>query len=72
LSEFADSLKKADYVYLCDIFGSARENIGKLSIEDLREKIPQAQLIEEEDTSVLKTHEDAILIFMGAGDIQKY
>ena len=72
LSEFADSLKKADYVYLCDIFGSARENIGKLSIEDLREKIPQAQLIEEEDTSVLKAHEDAILIFMGAGDIQKY
>lgn len=72
LSEFADSLKKADYVYLCDIFGSARENIGKLSIEDLREKIPQAQLIEEEETSVLKTHENAILVFMGAGDIQKY
>ncbi|BBP91618.1 hypothetical protein BsIDN1_52360 [Bacillus safensis] len=37
-----------------------------------KKKIPQAQLIEEEDTSVLKTHEDAILIFMGAGDIQKY
>ncbi|MEN2454005.1 UDP-N-acetylmuramate--L-alanine ligase, partial [Bacillus sp. JR_15] len=72
LSEFADSLKKADYVYLCDIFGSARENIGKLSIEDLREKIPQAQLIAEEDTSVLKAHKDGILVFMGAGDIQKY
>jgi UDP-N-acetylmuramate--alanine ligase len=72
LTEFADSLQKADYVYLCDIFGSARENIGKLSIESLREKIDNAQLIEEEDTSVLKKHEGAVLVFMGAGDIQKY
>ncbi|MGG3887790.1 UDP-N-acetylmuramate--L-alanine ligase [Metabacillus fastidiosus] len=72
LNEFADSLQKADYVYLCDIFGSARENFGNLSIHNLLEKIDNASLIDEKDTSVLKAHENAVLVFMGAGDIQKY
>ncbi|MFC0270333.1 UDP-N-acetylmuramate--L-alanine ligase [Metabacillus herbersteinensis] len=72
LEEFADSLLRADYVYLCDIFGSARENVGKLSIENLKDKIHNASLISEEDTSILKRHENAVLVFMGAGDIQKY
>ncbi|MGG3800070.1 UDP-N-acetylmuramate--L-alanine ligase [Metabacillus fastidiosus] len=72
LNEFADSLQKADYVYLCDIFGSARENFGNLSINNLLEKIDNASLIDEKDTSVLKAHENAVLVFMGAGDIQKY
>ncbi|MFT0802050.1 UDP-N-acetylmuramate--L-alanine ligase [Bacillus swezeyi] len=72
LNEFAESLKKADYVYLCDIFGSARENAGKLTIGDLQERIGQAKLIDENDTSILKEHENGVLIFMGAGDIQKY
>ncbi|USK27662.1 UDP-N-acetylmuramate--L-alanine ligase [Metabacillus hrfriensis] len=72
LDEFADSLQKADTVYLCDIFGSARENIGKLSIQDLQNKIDRASLIDEEETAVLKQHENGVLVFMGAGDIQKY
>ncbi|MCP3762453.1 UDP-N-acetylmuramate--L-alanine ligase [Domibacillus sp. A3M-37] len=72
LDEFADSLNKADAVYLCDIFGSARENHGKLTIEDLQEKIPGARLIKEDSTEVLKEHQNSVLIFMGAGDIQKF
>ncbi|QPC47263.1 UDP-N-acetylmuramate--L-alanine ligase [Mangrovibacillus cuniculi] len=72
LQEFADSLNGADQVYLCDIFGSARENHGKLSIKDLQEKIPGAELLEEEETAVLQKHETGVLIFMGAGDIQKF
>jgi UDP-N-acetylmuramate--alanine ligase len=72
LQEFADSLKLADKVYLCDIFGSARENQGELTIEDLREKIDHAALITEENIEILKQHSDAVLIFMGAGDIQKF
>lgn len=72
LDEFADSLQKADYIYLCDIFGSARENAGKLTIDHLLEKINNSHLIIEEDTSVLKQHENAVIVFMGAGDIQKY
>ncbi|WP_449537282.1 UDP-N-acetylmuramate--L-alanine ligase [Ferdinandcohnia sp. Marseille-Q9671] len=72
LDDFAESLAKADRVYLCDIFGSARENKGELSIDDLRGKIPGAELITEDNTSILKTHENSVLIFMGAGDIQKF
>ncbi|KGX89404.1 UDP-N-acetylmuramate--alanine ligase [Pontibacillus halophilus JSM 076056 = DSM 19796] len=72
LQEFADSLGEADYVYLCDIFGSAREESGKLSIHDLQEKIDQSYILNLDETSVLKQYEDAVLIFMGAGDIQKF
>lgn len=72
LDEFASSLLKADQVYLCDIFGSARENKGDLSIHDLQSKIPGAKLIDEENTSLLKMHQNSILVFMGAGDIQKF
>ncbi|MTH55640.1 UDP-N-acetylmuramate--L-alanine ligase [Bacillus mangrovi] len=72
MDEFADSLNKADCVYLCDIFGSARENAGKLSINDLIAKIDRSSLIEESEMDVLKKHENGVLVFMGAGDIQKY
>ncbi|TDL34283.1 UDP-N-acetylmuramate--L-alanine ligase [Jeotgalibacillus sp. S-D1] len=72
LDEFADCLKKADHVYLCDIFGSARENHGKLTIQDLQKKIEDATLLSAEDPSRLSRHSDAVLIFMGAGDIQKF
>lgn len=72
LEEFAGSLRLADRVYLCEIFGSARENHGKLSIKDLQEKIPGAEIISEDRTSILKEYEGSVIIFMGAGDIQKY
>ncbi|OZI12777.1 UDP-N-acetylmuramate--L-alanine ligase [Bacillaceae bacterium SAS-127] len=72
LADFADSLSGADAVYLCDIFGSARENHGKLSIEDLQQKISGAKLIKEETITSLNTHQGSVLIFMGAGDIQKF
>ena len=72
IDQFADSLNLADKVYLCDIFGSVRENQGKLSIKDLQEKISGAELIKEDATDVLRKHENSIIIFMGAGDIQKY
>ncbi|MGK0575581.1 UDP-N-acetylmuramate--L-alanine ligase [Macrococcus capreoli] len=71
LQDFADSLKVADQVYLCDIFGSAREASGELTIKDLQVLIPNAALINEESVSQLKVHEDGVIIFMGAGDIQK-
>ena len=72
LDEFAEALNLADKVYLCEIFGSAREHQGKLSISDLLEKIPGAELISEEGTSVLKQHDSGVILFMGAGDIQKF
>ncbi len=72
LDDFAESLNKADKVYLCDIFGSARENHGKLTITDLQDRILSSEIIKEEDTSALKQHENSVILFMGAGDIQKF
>jgi UDP-N-acetylmuramate--alanine ligase len=72
LDDFAESLCLADKTYLCEIFGSAREKQGKLSIHDLQDKIDNAELLSEENTSVLKEHDNSVIIFMGAGDIQKF
>jgi UDP-N-acetylmuramate--alanine ligase len=72
LGEFAESLGSADAVYLCDIFGSARENIGNLTIEHLQELIPDSRLITVENIDCLLDHKNSVLLFMGAGDIQKY
>ncbi|WP_342505467.1 UDP-N-acetylmuramate--L-alanine ligase [Sporosarcina sp. FSL K6-2383] len=72
LTEFAASLAPADHVYLCDIFGSAREKSGDLTIKDLVNKIPGAKHLELDDIQVLDVHERAVYLFMGAGDVQKY
>ncbi len=72
LEDFAESLSLADKTYLCEIFGSARENHGKLSIKDLQERIVGAEIILEENTSVLKQYDHCVILFMGAGDVQKF
>jgi len=70
--EFVESLRKADHVFLCEIFGSARENHGKLSIKDLNAAIKGSQILDEKDPSSLAEFGDSVILFMGAGDIQKY
>ncbi|WP_462411285.1 UDP-N-acetylmuramate--L-alanine ligase [Neobacillus sp. Marseille-QA0830] len=72
LDNFAESLSLADKAYLCEIFGSAREKQGKLTIKDLQDKIAGAEILSEESTDVLKQYENSVIIFMGAGDIQKF
>jgi UDP-N-acetylmuramate--alanine ligase len=72
LQQFADSLQLADMVYLCDIFGSAREKSGTLSIKDLQSKIDGAAILELGHTDILKELDNSVLIFMGAGDVHKY
>jgi UDP-N-acetylmuramate--alanine ligase len=72
LQQFADSLKDADKTYLSDIFGSAREQIGTLTIHDLAKLIDDSEVITEETIDKLATHEHAVFLFMGAGDIQKF
>ncbi|EGQ4411685.1 TPA: UDP-N-acetylmuramate--L-alanine ligase [Staphylococcus pseudintermedius] len=71
LQEFADVLNLADQTYLCDIFGSIRENQGELSINDLLKLVDGAHLIDENSVEQLQKHDNAVLLFMGAGDIQK-
>ena len=46
LDEFADALSKPDHVFLCEIFGSIRENTGKLTIQDLINRIDGSALID--------------------------
>ena len=73
LDEFAESLDLADAVYLCDIFGSARESKGDVKIEDLGAKIHKGgTVITEENVSPLLDYQEAVVIFMGAGDVQKF
>lgn len=73
LGEFAESLDLADAVYLCEIFNSAREAEGNVSISDLFEKTTKGQdILNEEDLSPLLDHKGDVIIFMGAGDITKY
>lgn len=72
LKEFADSLNLADHVYLCDIFGSAREDNGNLTIDDLQELVPGSTVLDISETDVLQQYANDVLIFMGAGDIQKF
>ncbi|MGO1758706.1 MAG: glutamate ligase domain-containing protein, partial [Mammaliicoccus vitulinus] len=71
LNEFADSLNLADKVYLCDIFGSIREQQGELTIQDLKALSPNSDLISEDTVSQLQKHTNGVILFMGAGDIQK-
>src|SRR5699024_256877 len=72
LQGFADSLELADHVYLCDIFGSARENDGQLTIDDLQNRIPDSSILQISNVDILLNYPECVLIFMGAGDIQKF
>lgn len=73
LDEFAEVLGLADKVYLCDIFASARESEGDITIEDLAEKIDgQVTILDKDDMSPLLDHDNAVRVFMGAGDIPTY
>jgi UDP-N-acetylmuramate--alanine ligase len=75
LSEFAESLGQADSVYLSEIFTSAREQSGEVDIQTLFDKLDEdkaAGVLAEEDVSPLLEHKGDVVVFMGAGDIQKY
>lgn len=72
LREFAMNLALADKVYLCDIFGSAREQDGSVSIYDLINLTPKSNHLSLETMTQLQGYEDKVLLFMGAGDIERY
>lgn len=72
LDEFASVLSTADHVFLFDIFGSAREESGNISISDLANKITKpVKVLEKEQFSDLFEFHNAVIAFMGAGDIDK-
>lgn len=71
-TEFANALKLADHVYLTEIFGSARESGSNIDINYLLDANEDFGLITLDDVSKLKQYENGVLVFMGAGDIEKY
>lgn len=71
LDEFVVSLSKADTVYLLDIFGSARENVGDITSADIVAQIPNGHILEKTKLDVLKDIENSIIVFMGAGNINE-
>lgn len=73
LDDFAEALDLADAVYLCDIFASAREKSGDIQIDALTERISKGgEVLSETNLSPLLQYKDAVVIFMGAGDVQKF
>ncbi|GLB46744.1 UDP-N-acetylmuramate--L-alanine ligase [Philodulcilactobacillus myokoensis] len=73
LDQFAQSLSKADEVYVTKIYSSPREKSGKVSSQDLVNKITKnSHLIKGEDMKPLLQYHNEVVVFMGAGDIQKY
>lgn len=74
LDEFAGALNEADAVYLAQIYGSAREvDNGDVKVEDLAVKIDRpSAVVTVENVSPLLNHDNAVYVFMGAGDIQLY
>lgn len=73
MDDFAKSLDLADKVYLTDIFGSIREKQGNITSADLGNKISKGgEVLKLEDMSPLLDFDNAVVVFMGAGDVQKY
>ena len=71
--EFAKSLEAADKVFLANIFGSAREQAGAVTSAEIGAEISKfGGIIAEDNMSLLMPFENAVMVFMGAGDIEKY
>lgn len=72
LQEFGKVLSAADDVFVTPIFGSIREHSGKVSRRDLEALIPGSHDIDMKSLSQLFEFHNAVVIFMGAGDIEKF
>ncbi|HJF54135.1 MAG TPA: UDP-N-acetylmuramate--L-alanine ligase [Limosilactobacillus coleohominis] len=72
LKEFGQALSKADQTFVTPIFGSIRENAGHVSSADLEQLIPDSEDIDMKTMNKLLNYHDAVVVFMGAGDIEKY
>lgn len=72
LTDFGKVLSTADDVFVTPIFGSIREHSGKVSRQDLEDLIPGSCDIDMDSLNQLFQFHNAVVIFMGAGDIEKY
>lgn len=72
LKGFGQALSKADQTFVTPIFGSIRENAGHVSSADLEQLIPGSEDIDMKTMNKLLNYHHAVVVFMGAGDIEKY
>ncbi|WP_295746908.1 UDP-N-acetylmuramate--L-alanine ligase [uncultured Limosilactobacillus sp.] len=72
LQDFGKVLSTADDVFVTPIFGSIREHSGKVSRQDLEDLVPGSHDIDMQSLGQLFDFHNAVVIFMGAGDIEKY
>lgn len=73
LKDFAEALSLADKVYLREIFSSARESQKTISVDDLAKFVKDCEVINDNGyIKTLKSYKNSVIIFMGAGDIDKY
>lgn len=70
MDEFAEVLSVSDQVILAEIFGSARESSGEISIDDLADKINRIDENLVIDVGDITGDEEKVVIAMlGAGDV---
>ena len=70
--DFEEILRDVDKAYITPIYASARESNGDISSEDLTANIPGSEVIDLDNIDDLTKHKNAVVVFMGAGDIPKY
>ena len=70
--DFAEILRDVDKAYVTPIYASAREANGDISSSDLVAKIPSSEVIDLDNIADLAQNRNSVIVFMGAGDIQKY
>ena len=70
--DFEKILRDVDKAYVTPIYASAREASGDISSNDLVAKIPGSEVIDLDNIADLAQNENSVIVFMGAGDIQKY
>ena len=70
--DFEKILRDVDKAYVTPIYASAREASGDISSDDLVAKIPGSEVIDLDNIADLAQNENSVIVFMGAGDIQKY
>ena len=70
--DFEEILRGVDKAYITPIYASAREASGDISSDDLVANIPGSEVIDLDNIQDLTKHKNAVVVFMGAGDIPKY
>ena len=70
--DFEEILSDVDKAYVTPIYASARESHGDITSEDLTANIPGSEVIDLNNINDLTKHKNAVVVFMGAGDIPKY